>query len=78
MVKEIGLQESGPFDGSGHNHGEPSPHTITTLIREDIRAVVIADPSKIAADLQKGNFCLHGITWQKLKPLWMKMQSKYI
>lgn len=44
------------LDGSGHNHGKPSPHTIPTSVREDIKAAVIADPSKTAADLQKGNF----------------------
>ena len=44
------------LDGSGHNHGKPSPHTIPTSVREDIKAAVITDPSKTAADLQKGNF----------------------
>lgn len=40
--------------GSGHNHGTPSPHSIPTMVKEDIRSAVLADPSRTASDLQKG------------------------
>jgi len=39
------------LDGSGHNHGKPSPHTIPISVQEDIKAAVIVDASKTAADL---------------------------
>ena len=53
------------FDGSGPNHGKPSPYTIPTSVREDIKAAVIADPSKAAADLEKGNFIVLRISIKK-------------
>lgn len=42
------------LNGNGHNHGIPSPHTIPTRVKEDIKVAVEADPSRTAADLQKG------------------------
>lgn len=42
------------LDRSGHNHSMPSPHTIPTAVKEDMRAAVAVDPSRTAFDLQKG------------------------
>jgi len=61
------------LDGSGHNHGKSSPHNIPTSVREDIKAAVIADPSKTTADLQKGNFITLRILIKIIIMFWMMM-----